>query len=179
MTTEDTRVATRISELAFEVDNPFELEHRTQNIQDLRLNLNHGQQCVRDFFLCLNENLLSWPDVFFSFAFKITHSTKCCVCNCINESETNQIYIELQVPPDGSNLNDHIEDYLNTSSLVGAFCKIGCKDFVQSEKRSTLTLAAETEFFTVILTRAVETLDGFHINQNNIIPTNDVLIRYV
>ena len=179
VTTEDTRVATRISELAFEVDNPFELEHRTQNIQDLRLNLNHGQQCVRDFFLCLNENLVSWPDVYFSFAFKIIHSTKCCTCNQIKESETSQIYIELQVPPDGSNLNDQIEEYFNNSSLIGAFCEIGCKDLVQSEKRSTLTKAAEAEFFTVVLTRAVQTLDGFQINRNKIISTNDVFIRYI
>ena len=72
VTTEDTRIATRISELALEVDDPYELDQRTENVKSLRLNLLSGQQCVRDFFLCLNENFLSWPDVFLSFGFKIT-----------------------------------------------------------------------------------------------------------
>ena len=177
VTTEDTRVATRISELASEIDNPYELEHRTQNLEDLRLDLISGQQCVRDFFLCLNENFLSWPDVYSTFGFKITHSTSCCSCNNVNQSETTQMYIELQVPPDNSNLNDHIEDYLNTSSQVAVYCENGCQSLVQAEKRSTLTRTSETEFLIVILTRAVETMDGFHLNKNKVTPTNDVFIR--
>ena len=94
VSTEDTRIATRISELASEIDNPYELEHRTQNLEDLRLDLISGQQCVRDFYLCLNENFLSWPDVYSTFGFKITHSTTCNSCNFVNQSEIAQMYLE-------------------------------------------------------------------------------------
>ena len=89
------------------------------------------------------------------------------------------MYLELPVPPNDSNLNDYIEDYFNGSSSVRFFCENGCNNDVQSKKRSTLTRAAETEFIVVILTRAVETLDGFELNRNRTIPTNDVLIRLV
>jgi hypothetical protein len=177
VTTEDTRIATRISELDLEIDDPHELDQRTQIIHNLRLNLLNGQQCVRDFFLCLNENFLSWPDVFLGFGFKITHSTKCCSCNQVNQSETTQMFIEFQVPPDGSNLNDYIEDYFNTSSRVGRFCENGCQEFSPSEKRSTISLAAETNFIIVVLTRAIETLDGFQLNRDRVTATNDVFIR--
>jgi hypothetical protein len=177
VTTEDTRIATRISEMVLEVDGPYELEHRTQKNENMRLNLLNGQQCVRDFFLCLNENFVSWPDLFLRFGFKITHSTKCCTCSQVNQSETTQMYLELQVPPDCSNLNEYIENYLNSSSAVGAYCENQCKKLVQSEKRSTLTTAGETEFIIVILTRAIETLDGFQLNRNRIKATDDVFIR--
>ena len=177
VTSEDTRIATRISELATEIDDPLQLELRTDDIQRLRLDLISGQQCVRDFFLCLDENFLSWPEVYFVFRFEITHSTSCCSCNHINQSETTQMYVELQVPSDNSNLSDCIEEFFNSSSLVGVYCETSCGSLVQAEKSSKVTCTAETEFITVILTRAVETLDGFKINKNTTIATNDVLIR--
>ena len=159
-----------------DITDQSQLEQRTRGIESLRLNLYTGQQCVRDFFLCLNENLLNWPDVFSTFGFKITHSTKCCSCNHINQSETTQMYLEIPVPPDNSNLNEYVEEFLNTGELVGLRCENGCQSFVQAERRSTLTASAETEFLVVVLTRAVETLDGFKLVKNTTLPTNDVFI---
>ena len=132
---------------------------------------------MRDFFLCLNENVMDWPDVFSSFGFDIIHSTKCSSCKHVNQSVTTQIYVELQVPPDGSNLNDSIEEFFNASSLVGIFCENGCQQFVQAEKSSNISRTAETDFVIVILTRANETLDGYQLNSNKITATKDVYIR--
>lgn len=177
VTAEDTRIATRISELATEIYDPFQLEIRTQDVESMRLNLIAGQQCVRNFFLCLNENFVSWPDVYFLLVFKTTHSTSCSSCQHINQSETSQMYVELQVPLDNSNLNDLVEEYFNTSSSVGVFCENGCQSMVEAKKSSKVTRTAETEFITIILTRAIETLNGFQLNKNKVIPTNDILIR--
>ena len=88
-----------------------------------------------------------------------------------------QMHVELQVPTDNSNLNDCIEDYFNTSSLVGSFCENGCQSFVQAEKRSRVSRAADTEFLIVVLTRAIQTMDGFQLNKNKVNPTMDVFIR--
>ena len=177
VTAEDTRIATRLSELSTEIHDQRQLDERTRAIENLRLNLSTGQQCVRDFFLCLTENVICWPDVYSTFGFKITHSTKCCGCGQINKSETTRMYLEIPVPPDNSNLNDYVEDYLNSSCLVGVRCENNCQDFVQAEKRSTLKKSAETEFL-VVLTRAIETLDGFKLIKNKTISTDDVFIRY-
>ena len=174
VTSEDTRIATRLSELATEINDSIQLEQRTQDVESLRLNLLTGQQCVRDFFLCLNENVMNWPDVFSSFGFKITHSTKCCSCRNVNQSETTQMYVELQVPPDGSDLKTHLEEFFNASSLVGRFCENGCKKFVQAKQTSSITRTAETDFFIVILTGAIETDDGYQLNSNKVTATKDV-----
>ena len=177
VTTEDTRIATRLSEITSEINDPVQLENQTRVVESLRLNLLRGQQCVRDFFLCLQENFLSWPDVWLSFQFKITHSTSCDSCNHVNQSETSQIYVELPVPPNNSSLNDQLEEYFNTGTLVDKFCEEGCKNFIQADKRSRLTLASETKFIIVILSRAVETHDGFDLVANKIDATNDLFIR--
>ena len=136
---EDLRIATRISELAMEVHDPKELIARTANVESLRLNLISGQQCVRDFFVCLEENVVNWPDVYSSFGFKITHFSECLACHHVHQFETNQMYIELSVPEDGSNLNECVEEYLCTSSLLGYNCEDGCQKFNQFERRSTIS----------------------------------------
>ena len=177
VTAEDTRIATRLSELTAETDDQDQLASQSRAIENLRLNLKSGQQCVRDFFLCLEENLLNWPDVYSCFGFKLTHSTKCCSCSHGNQSQTTQMYVEVPVPQDNSNLNDKVEEHLNTSSLVGLHCENVCEKFVQVEKSTKLTSVAETDFLIVILTRGVETVDGFQMIKNRTIPTNDVFIR--
>ena len=83
----------------------------------------------------------------------------------------------MPVPHDNANLNDAVEEFFNTSSLVGRFCDDGCQTLTQAENRSRLSLASDTEFFIVILSRAVETLDGFKLVKNRVTPTNDVFIR--
>ena len=121
--------------------------------------------------------MVTWPDVYSKFSFEITHSTRCESCNHINQSETLQTYVELQVPPDGSTLKDYVEDHFNSSTMVGVFCEDGCKKFVQAAKSSRIKDTSDAEFIPVILTRAVETLDGYKLNRNKIISSNDIFIR--
>ena len=174
---EDTRIATLLSELVVEVNNPDEYDRRVKAINETRLDLISGQQCVRDFFICLKENVESWPDVFSCFGFQLTHTTNCIACNHTNQHETTQMCIELDVPPDNHELTQSIDDFLNTSSLVGMVCENQCQRFVQKEKSSILTSTAETEFLLVILNRVTETMDGYHLNPNRTISTQDVYIR--
>ena len=179
---EDTRIATRISELEMEVQDPNELEARTTNVESLRLNLVSGQQCVRDFFVCLEENVVNWPDVYSSFGFKITHTSECLACHHVHTFETRQMYIELSVPEDGSNLNDCVEEYLCQSSLRGYNCENGCKKFNQFERRSMVSKMENTEFIIVLLTRTESTLDEYQreryqLNTNRTIATNNIYIR--
>ena len=72
-----------------------ELKKRLQNIERLHLNLNTGQQCVRDFFLCLHENVENWPDLYERFCLTTVNSTMCLACKHKNESEQSQIYLEM------------------------------------------------------------------------------------
>ena len=178
VTAEDLRIATRLSELHNTIDDQQQLENQVRIVQGLRLNLLSGQQCVRDYFLCLKENILCWPDVCAPFMFRITHSTQCCACNHINLSETSELYVDIPVPPSGSCLSKHVSEYLNISELVGKHCEDGCKKYVQAEKRSRIKLISETEFIIIILTRAVRTLEGSsRFIGNAVIATEELFIR--
>ena len=176
VSTEDTRVAQRISQLESEINDQNELHHQVEVVKGLRLDLLSGQQCVKDFFICLEENMLSWPDVGSIFNFDVTHSTVCCACNNLTTTETTQLYVDIEVPPDNSHLNESVEEYFNISELFAMNCG-NCKKIVQKEKRWTLTTASEAEFITVILRRTMETLDGYELNKHRTIPTDDVFIR--
>ena len=61
VTAEDVRIATRLSELSYAILDKKLLTAQSRQIANLRLDLGNGQQCVRDFFICLNENLISLP----------------------------------------------------------------------------------------------------------------------
>ena len=176
VSTEETRVSLRISELEAEIENQIELEHQIHLINSLRLDLHSGQQCVKDFFLCLSENALSWPDVCLNFTFKITHWTECLACNHIHTYETTELNIEIPVPPENSNLNEYVEEFFNVSDLVGLRCD-ACQQFVQKEKKTLLTNGCETEFMIIILDRGIQTLDGYELIKNITHPTNNVFIR--
>ena len=175
--TEDTRIAVRISQLEAEIQNEAELEHQINVVRRLRYDLLHGQQCIRDFFMCIKENAESWPDVCFPFYFKIKHSTICCGCHQVIESETDHMYVELDVPQNNLILSEYLEEYFCTSTLNARFCKENCHAISQAEKRIEVKLVEETEFFIIILTRAIDTLDGFELNESLTNATNDVYIR--
>ena len=178
VTAEDTRIATRMSELNNEVADQDQLNRRMRNIEDLRLNLSSGQQqCVRDFFLCLKENLINWPDVYSSLSFDITHTTTCLSCNFVNRSQNSHTFVELDVPEENSQLNIPLEYFFNASTLVESSCEF-CKTKVQTEVKNEITRIEDARFITVLLRRGIETEEGFQLNIKKIISTEDMFIRY-
>ena len=177
VTSEDTRIATRLSELSYEIIDRRHLEEQSMQIRNLRLDLRNGQQCVRDFFLCLNENLVNWPDVHSIFALRITHSSRCSTCKHTSEFETTQLYVEIPVPPNNSALKDSIEDYFNERTTFGGNCDAGCMAFSEKSKWISISNTDEAKFLIVILTRGIVSLDGFQLVKNQIKSTEDIKIR--
>ena len=174
---EDLRIATRLSELRNVINDPVQLNHQTRAVEGLRLDLISGQQCVRDFFICLKENIINWPDVCTPFSFQITHSTQCCSCNHIQRSETIEMSIDVSVPEHNSSLSDYVSENLRTRELVGKFCEDGCRKNVEVEKRSSITNVKETKFIIIILQRGVPTADGYKLIHNEVRATDDLFIR--
>ena len=177
VTCEDTRIAIRLSELAMEISDEDQLREQSKMVQELRLDLRRGQQCVRDFFVCLNENLTNWDDVYSNVCFKIRNSTSCSSCRNVSYSETTQLYVEMQVPPDNSDLSHHVEAMFNHHTRVAYHCEEGCQDFTEGEKRSTLFSIDDSPYLLVILSRALLTEYGYQLVGNKVHSTNDILIR--
>ena len=174
---EDIRIASRLSELSYGILNKNQLDNQSRQITNQRLDLQKGQQCVRDFFICLDVNMINWPDVYSTLAFELTHSTECSSCKHRIKSETMQLYLELPVPPNNSDLQEYVEDFLNNGSRIGSNCQEGCGGFQQKIKRTEVKNTDEAKFLTIILTRGVETLDGFSLKKNKIKATSSVNIR--
>ena len=101
---------------------------------------------MRDIYLCLEENVVSWPDVCSLFEFQMEHTVTCLKCEHTNKVESTQMFMELQVPPDMSILNNYVESSLNTSELVTKNCEENCKVEVQAEKSSKLKRGLSTKF---------------------------------
>ena len=91
--------------------------------------------------------------------------------------ETSEIFLEIDVPPTGSNLSSYVSEYLNTSSLIGKKCTSELDKLVQAEKRLRITSIRETEFIIVILTRSMQTDHGFKFMKNEVTVTEDMFIR--
>ena len=173
--TEDLRISKQLSEVTSSERNQA-TEDAERMILSRRVNLGAGEQCVRDFFLCLETNIESWPEICSILHYRLLHSTKCVGCECSFSSETLQMYLDVPVPPDGSRLNDYLEEYFNQSELVAMKCEDECKKTVQKEKRVQLLCGLEAKFLMVVLSRGT---DGNRINKNEILDTEEVFVRYL
>ena len=177
VSTEDTRVASRLSRLLATNGNKNQIASESRIIEQSRFDLRNGRQCVRDFFLCLNENILDWPDVASMFSFKLTHSTQCQTCGHENSSETSQMYLEMTVPADGTALKIQVEDYLNEGSTMIYNCEDGCRKMTKKIKKMTFTSAAEAKFILVVLSRGFDTLNGYTFLKNKTPATENISLR--
>ena len=68
---EDMRIAKRKSEITDKIKDKNILSNMLRNIDQTYLNLKSGQQCVRDFFICLKENMEDWMDIYNMFNFNL------------------------------------------------------------------------------------------------------------
>ena len=161
-----------------------EMERRRNNPNALFLNLDSGQQCVRDFFIALTENVIAWPDVFSLFSFQLIEESKCdnSQCNNKNISEHNpQIYIEMEVPDSNSDLSYFVEKQLNESESIDYYhCEKrygGCGNRGGAEHSTKIKTLSDRHFLIVILRRLTMTEDNrFEINDNRVSATGDIKI---
>ena len=68
------------------------------------------EQIFRDFFVALKENIVNWPYVYDFFEFQMVNSTTYSNCGFRSQSESTQIYGEMEVPPNQSLLKLSVEN---------------------------------------------------------------------
>ena len=174
---EDIRVSLRLSELSASIEDKTLLEIESRKVMRHKIDIMEGEQCARDFFVCLKTNVAAWPDVCSLFNFKLRHSTTCLRCSHTNMSETSQLYVEIQVPLADANLNDCVEELLNQSELVKMKCEDGCQHIVQAEKKSQLVCGFESNFLVYVLSRGVGDPEDYQINNSRISSINDLFVK--
>ena len=173
---EDTRIALRKSEIMSQITEKSEQERQLRKVDQVHLNIRTGQQCVRDFFTCLNENIHHWIDVYEFIAFHTVDTTMCLQCNYENEQTQRQMYLEMEVPPNGSSLGQFVEEQLNGSYHVDYKCEV-CNLNSKAEKRWILNSIEETNYITIILRRTVQEDGENVILRNQINAVEDIRIE--
>ena len=173
---EDTRIAIRLSELQLDILHPDELEMQSRLVQSFRLDLSRGQQCVRDFFVALNQNMINWLDVYNLFVYEMISSTTCTKCKNCSQSESLHFYEEMDVPMDQTNAKIYIEQFFNGSTTVDSKCE-RCKEQGQGERRATLKSCRKSKFIILIFSRAIESERGYQLNQNTVTSTDPIIIK--
>ena len=109
----------------------------------------------------------------------MVNSTKCISCGNKNQSELNQLYIEMDVPPNNSKLNEFVEECFNGVCNVEYHCNDGCNQKNGAENRGTLKCCKDTEFLIVMLRRVVQGEEGLEILQHTVSPGDAIHIRYL
>ena len=147
------------------------------------LDLANGQQCVRDFFVALTENQQAWPDVFDIFKFQLSEETVCGNRRCRKESSSThkpQIYLELDMPPKGSDLSKFVEEHLNSCFSVEDYhCEAeygGCGARMIAQHSNIIHSTTDKHFLIVVLRRVVDEYYGIAINNDEIRATGDIKI---
>jgi hypothetical protein len=95
----------------------------------------------------------------------------------MSESEQNQLYVEIDVPPNGSKLNEYVEQTLNGYCEVEYHCQGGCNVNCEAENRSMIKTSADTNFIIVILRRVIQGEEGPVIVKNKVNSCDNICIR--
>ena len=172
----ETRIALRKSDIMSKIEDHEEQRRQLKQVDQVYLDLRTGQQCVRDFFICLNENAANWIDLHDFLSFDVVDSTMCSQCHKENKTEQRQTFLEMEVPPDGTCLGQYVEEHFNESFFVDYFCD-GCESQSLAEKRLFLKASPETNFLVVLLRRSVLGDEGNFIVTNRIKSVEDIKIK--
>ena len=168
VTTEDTRIALRLSELSDDDDQ--------EPILKSRLNLLRGQQCARDFFVCLKQNEENWSDVCSLLNFELTSSTTCGYCKNISQSSDDFLFQEVPAPLDGSDLVLLLRNAFCDGTQVEYHCA-QCHQHSMSINRVNITDMSQTQFITLLVKRVFEEDNSYEFIHNEFNAQGIVVLR--
>ena len=133
-----------------------------------------GQQDCKDFFLCLSENRVAWPDVFDLFSVKTLSETECSNCGHISKQEISvddRTLISLTCPTFQVNMKEFLENELNgTFEVENWRDENGCGKIVNGKKRTKMMNIDKTDYIIFLLER-LQLFDG----QLNIVNTKVIV----
>ena len=138
------------------------------------------QQDCRDFFVCLEENFVHWPDVVSMITFKTISYTTCSICNHKSTQPVpieNQ-YIEFQCPTLPGKMSDLVRNHFNSYEIMHNWRdEDGCNNETEGHTRTQIFAVENTDFIIIILKRIQRDIAGqIKIVRTKIELDNDVII---
>ena len=150
---EDERIKNRIEEIRLTYDDPEVQVRRIAWAESTRLRLGTGQQCVGDFLIALSQCRESWPDVYTYLNVTFKRILTCSNCRWLSAQNVNEeLYIELDCPPNGSSLTEVIRINFNEGVPRRYNCRDGC-GATRCLQKILLEDVTTTKFIMIKLTR--------------------------
>ena len=174
---EDERIRNRIEEVRLTYDDPQVQARHIASAESTRLTLGTGQQCVRDFFIALSQCRESWLDVYTYLNVTFKRIMSCSNCRWVSaQTEDEELYLELDCPPNGSSLKDVVRMNFNEGVVTKYNCGSGCGS-TRCLQKKLLEDVTVTKFITLVLTRTRQLPTGrIEIIKNNVSAVENAVI---
>ena len=136
-----------------------------------------GQQDAKDFFVCLKQNQIYWPDVFNLFKIRMRSISECRNCGhrSTQANSNDFMFLEYSCPDSGTKMSTYmIEKMEQPESIPDWRDEEGCGLRSTAMHYSKIENIDETEFIIVVLRRLVDFGNGPMILRNNVLVDHEV-----
>ena len=119
-----------------------------------------GQQDAKEFFMCLDENQLVWPDLFEFLKICTISETECTSCGNVSRQENCyniSCFIRLDCPRENTTLKTYIEEKMNGFELRENWRdESGCNSVTTGRNKTKITDMSCTNYVVFIVERLID-----------------------
>ena len=152
--------------LIFKENERVQAEH---TISNLRLHV--GQQDAKDFFVCLKQNQIHWPDVFNTFKVKMKTISECRSCrNTSSQANSDDfMFLEFSCPDSGTEMSTYLTEKMEHPEVITEWRdEEGCGQRSGALLYNKIENIGEAKFIIVMLRRLVDYGYGPTILRNSV-----------
>ena len=136
-----------------------------------------GQQDAKDFFICLKQNQIHWPDVFNRFKVRMRSISECRRCgHRSSPAKSNEyMFLEFSCPDSGTKMSTYMKKRMEQPEIRFEWRdEDGCGQRSEAKYYSKIENIEETEFIIILLERLVNFGNGPTILRNNVLLDQEV-----
>ena len=140
-----------------------------QLISNLRLHA--GQQDAIDFFVCLKQNQIHWPDVFNTFKVRMKSIAECRSCRHTSSQANSEdfMFLEFSCPDSGTEMSTYLTEKMEHPEVISEWRdEEGCGQRRGALLFNKIVNIAEAEFLIIMLRRLVDNGRGPIILRNSV-----------
>ena len=136
-----------------------------------------GQQDAKDFFICLMQNQIHWPDVFDTFKVRMRTISECRRCRHRSaQANINEfMFLEFDCPESGSMMSNYMKKRMEHPEIIPEWRdEEGCGQLGEAQVYRKIDNIEETEFIIIVIRRLVDYGNGPVILKNRVLVDDEV-----
>ena len=140
-----------------------------QLISNLRLHA--GQQDAIDFFVCLKQNQIHWPDVFNTFKVRMKSIAECRSCRHTSSQANSEdfMFLEFSCPDSGMTMSTYLTEKMENPEVISEWRdEEGCGQRRGALLFNKIESIDNADFLIIMLRRLVDNGNGPTIIRNSV-----------